>query len=406
MKKLIVLLFIIIAMVLTGCSSNKSNQTGNFADPTPTESVTFSTPENGEKVQGTGAGGEKVADDENQNSTDGWFAGFIGDKRIHAKIDISEDKVSGVYYYDDYKTNIKLEGYLSVFDELKDFQMFYLSEDTDERGVICGVFRTNDYIQGCWKNDDVIYPMYLIKEGSDITSPRQPGAESKRFDGHWTGKESGYFAGSEADIKVLFDDLIYYELSAFNGTASGALCSFGIIENNVAKTVFKDTTYDEKKENVVFKFRGEKDFLHLDSNFYSYDCGAGVAFDSDYVKGKIDIEMPTALEVGIVDTEEQDELFEKLVGDKYGDFIMYTSVVFYDEEIWNGEKVKVGESYLRGYVGCCSYIISKDHIYAAIGGNDGIYYYTNDKNYADKIPEPMAEWANKDCGIFYNYKEL
>jgi len=35
------------------------------------------------------------------------------------------------------------------------------------------------------------------------------------FEGSWTGKESGYFAGSQADIKVLFDDLIFYNLSAF-----------------------------------------------------------------------------------------------------------------------------------------------------------------------------------------------
>jgi len=57
--------------------------------------------------------------------------------------------------------------------------------------------------------------------------------------------------------------------------------------------------------------------------------------------------MPTALEVGIVETKEQDELFKKLVGDKYSDFIMYTSHVFYSELTWNGEKVKAGESYLR-----------------------------------------------------------
>jgi len=405
MKKVIVSVFVVIALVLTGCSSGKSNQTGNFADSTPTESKTFGTPENSKKVQVTGESGEKVSDDESENNTEGWFAGFIGNKKIHAKIDISENKASGVYYYDDYKTNIKLEGHVDI-DEMKDFRTVYLSEDTDKRGVFLGVFRTDDYIQGCWKNDNAIYPMYLIREGADITPPKQPGADSKRFDGHWTGKESGYFAGSEADIKVLFDDLIYYELFAFSGTALGALESFGIIENNVAKTVFKDTTYDEKKENVVFEFRIDKDSLHLDSNDYSYYCGMGVGFGSDYVKGKIEIKMPTAFEVGIVDTEEQDELFRKLVGDMYEDFIMHTSYVSYDEEIWNGEKVKVGISYLRGYSGCCAYILSKDHIYAAIIGDDGIYYYTNDKNYADKIPEPMAEWANKRSEIFYNYKEL
>lgn len=44
-------------------------------------------------------------------------------------------------------------------------------------------------------------------------------------------------------------------------------------------------------------------------------------------------------------------------------------------------------------------------IYIAIIGYNDIYYYTNDKNYANKIPEPMAEWAKKIDKIIYNYKE-
>ena len=52
----------------------------------------------------------------------------------------------------------------------------------------------------------------------------------------------------------MFDDLIYYELFAFSSTA-GALESFGIIENNVAKTVFRIRLMMKKKENVVFEFR-------------------------------------------------------------------------------------------------------------------------------------------------------
>lgn len=370
------------------------------------ETMTFTLIKKSDKWQITDITGANVAASSSQKSTDGWFAGFIGNKPIHAKINVSQDKVSGVYYYDEYKTSIKLEGYIDDFIEMKDYRTVYLSEDTDVKGKIIGIFRTDDYIQGCWMKDDVIYPMYLIREGANIAAPKQPGANSKKFEGSWTGKESGYFAGSQADIKVLFDDLIFYNLSAFNGIHTGALSSFGIIENNVAKTVFKDKPYYLKDENVVFEFRIQNDLLLLNSNDYSFYCGMGVEFGSEYVKGGIDIKMPTALEVGIVETKEQDELFKKLVGDKYSDFIMYTSHVFYSELTWNGEKVKAGESYLRGYSGCCWYIISKEHIYAAIIGDDGIYYYTNDKNYADRIPEPMAEWASRSDKIFYNYKEL
>ena len=200
--------------------------------------------------------------------------------------------------------------------------------------------------------------------------------------------------------------MIYYKLEAHNGTHSGVLWGFGIVNNGSVKTVFKDTTYDEKKENVFFEFKIEDDLLKLNSNMYDYGCGAGVMFDSEYVFGDKEIAMPTALEVGIVETEEQDRLFKKLVGDRYSEFISYTSFVQYSEVIMDGEKVKAGTSYLRGDYGVCFYIISSQHIYAAIIGNGGIYYYTNDKNYAEKIPEPMAEWANTRLdNIIYNYKE-
>lgn len=382
---------------------------GNTADITVTmqsESMTFSLVKNSGKWQIADISGANAVSTVSNPSADGWFTGFIGNKRIHAKLDISGNKASGVYYYDEYKTNIKLEGYVDDFAAIRDQKTVFLSEGTDERGRIIGVFRTDDYIQGCWKKDDVIYPMYLIREGVDILPPKKPDADAMKFEGHWTGKESGYFGGSKADIKVLFEDLIYYELFAFSGANSGELDSFGIIENDVAKTVFEDKTYDEKNENVVFEFKNENESLQLYSNEYSFSCGMGVGFDSCFVKGEIDIEIPTALEVGIVDTKEQDELFEKLVGDKYGEFIMYTSRVFYSELNWNGEEVKAGDSYLRGCSGCCFYVVSPDHIYAAILGDKGIYYYTNDKNYANKIPEPMAEWAEKRGEIFYNYKEL
>jgi len=386
-----------------------ADEKGNTAKVSVTlgsETITFDLAKKSNKWQIIDITGTNVVGASKDNSTDGWFAGFIGNKPIHAKFNISEGKVSGVYYYDEYKTSIKLEGYIDYIIQMQDFRTIYLSEDTNEKGEIIGIFKTDDYIQGCWKNDNVIYPMYLIREGADIIPPQQPSADSKKFEGHWTGKESAFFGGSTADIKVLFDDLIYYELYAFNGLNTGVLENFGIIKKGSAKAIFKDDANNENINGVLFKFRVENDLLHLDCDDYSFGCGMGVAFGSEYIKGEIEIKMPTALEVGIVDTKEQDELFKKLVGDKYDDFIMHTSYVFYSEEIWNGEEVKAGESYLRGYSNCCSYILSKEHIYAAIIGDDCIYYYTNDKNYANKIPEPMAEWANKRGKVFYNYKEI
>jgi hypothetical protein len=114
--------------------------------------------------------------------------------------------------------------------------------------------------------------------------------------------------------------------------------------------------------------------------------------------------MPTALHVGIVDTKGQEDVFRKLVGDNYDDFISNTSTVFYDEVLMDGEKVKAGSSHVTGNPGTCFYIIFSTHIYAAIlGDDDSIFYYTNDKNYASRIPGPMKEWSQKRNKIVYIY---
>ncbi|MFZ5987577.1 MAG: hypothetical protein ACOYWZ_10705 [Bacillota bacterium] len=408
MKKLLVL--IIMGILFTGCSANSTQKQ-------PNKNIDMPVPSTKNQEQPTVTNEKPAAAKEQQESREqtvdpdktpedkAWFTGAIGNAKIHAKFDVSGNQVSGVYYYDKYKTNINLKGYIR--DDLKDFQTISLTEDTNEGGNIQGLFRTKDYIQGFWRDREHIYPMYLIREGSNINPPKQTEKDAMRFEGQWTGKGSGYFGGSQADIKVLFDDLIFYDLSAFNGTHSGALGSFGIISNNVAKTIFNDKTDDENQENVFFEFKLGDDELYLNSNMYSYSCGAGVGFDAAYKKGKVDISMPSALQVGIVNTNEQDELFKRLVGEEYGTFIQYTQGVNYSEVVLDGKKANAGESLLRGMYGYCYYIVSDEHIYAAVIAEDSINYYTNDKNYADKLPQPMAQWAaDKDSlKINYNYKE-
>lgn len=334
-----------------------------------------------------------------------WFAGVIGNAKVHAKIDVCGDEVSGVYYYDQYKSNINLTGYIE--DSMKGMQTIRLTENTDKKGEIHALFRSRDYIQGFWSNGKDIFPMYLIRENSKVTPPKQPGKAAMKFDGHWTGKTSGYFNSSEADISALFDDLIYYGLSAYNGTHLGAMDGFGIVKNGIAETIFEDKTYDEK-ENIVFEFSVDNDTLNLDSNRYDYMCGMGVAFDSNYTKGNVDIPVPTAQQVGIVDTKEKDELFKKLVGSEYGEFIQCTQWVDYSEVLLDGKQVNAGPSILTGFIGYCYYVVSDEHIYAAkVSAGGGITYYTNDKNYAKKLPWPMTDWVEdkKDLKVEYNYKE-
>jgi len=199
MKKIIILVLIAFALTLTGCrleESNKGNdftdspqkeketdpkkQANNFADPTPTESVTTNALKDGVKKQltdsikeqATDSVKEQVTDINNENITDDWFVGFIGNKKIYAKFDVSEDRISGVYYYDEYKTNIELKGYFNSITAIKGFRTFQLWEETDDRGDIIGIFRTDDYIQGCWKKMMLFIQCILQEKAQILLHPK------------------------------------------------------------------------------------------------------------------------------------------------------------------------------------------------------------------------------------------
>lgn len=332
-----------------------------------------------------------------------WYAGAIGNAAVHMRFDSAEYafEIKGTYYYDKYKTEIPLKGYID--DGIRGMLWMTLTEDTDKKGKIYIIFRSNDYVQGFWESGETIYPMYLIREGADIEPPRPAGDEAMAYRGLWYGRQS-YYSGGEAIFTPVFDDLVFYELSAYSGANSGYLEGFGILEKGSLKTVFNETVYDSD-ENVVFSFSLKDDVISLDSNMYDYMCGMGVTFPDTYAKVRPDVDVPTARDAGIVASDEMERAFRELTGDDFVNFIRYTQFVQYEDIIMDGTPAAAGRSYLRGMPGMCFYIIADNKIYAAYTDYETISYYTNDSKYADKLPEPMKEWAEVyDMKISYNYK--
>jgi uncharacterized protein YceK len=262
-----------------------------------------------------------------------WYAGMIGNAKIHAKFDISDYKITGTYYYDKYKTEIPLEGYLD--EGIRGMLWMRLTEETDKKGEMYALFRTDEYVQGFWKSGETIYPMYLIGEGADAEPPKPAGDEALAYKGLWYGSRS-YYSGGEVTFTPLFSDLVFYDLNAYSGAHSGWLESFGILENGSLRTVYNDTVYDSN-ENVVFSFILKDNRIVLDSNMYEYMCGMGVAFSDGYTREKPVVSMPTAQDAGIVDSEEMAEEFKDLTGDDYENFISYTHFVQYEDITLDGK---------------------------------------------------------------------
>lgn len=370
-----------------------------------------------ETVQESDVTNTVIADDENTDAvrsiwdssvrkesiTGSWYAGMIGDVSIHARFDISEDRLTGTYYYDKYKTEIPLEGYID--DVIKGMLMMHLTEDTDEKGSIYALFRTEEYVQGFWRSGETLYPMYLIKEGADVEPPKPAAADMLAYKGLWYGSRS-YYSGGEAIFTPLFSDLVFYDLSAYNGGSSGWLESFGVLENGSFKTVFVDKTY-EGNENVMFSFKLKDKILVLESNMYDYMCGMGVTFPAEYTRERMDVPIPSAQDAGIVDSEEMERIFREITGDDFENFISYTQFVQYEDITLDGRPAAAGTSYLRGIPGMCFYVVADNKIYAAFNDFGTVRYYTNDKKYAKDLPEPIKEWVpDWNAEIRYNYKEV
>ena len=439
MRKIVILL--LAALLLTGCTVSIKNKSGNEGQKDITVSVPDSVQDKGiesdyndgqnaqpasarenntaqenETAQGADVNVSAETDAENSpvvqsnwntsvsrdSITENWYVGMIGNAKIHARFDISDYKVTGSYYYDKYKSEIPLDGYID--DGIRGMLWMRLTEDTDKKGSIYALFRADEYIQGFWKSGDTIYPMYLIKEGANVEPPKPAGDEALAYKGLWYGSRS-YYSGGEVTFTPLFSDLLFYDLSAYSGAHSGSLESFGIIEKDGLNTVFIDNAY-ESNENVVFSFKLKDKALVLDSNMYDYMCGMGVAFSAEYTRERPDVPMPTAQDAGIVDSEEMEKAFREITGEDFGNFIAYTQFVQYEDVTIDGRPAKAGKSYLRGMAGMCFYIVADNKIYAAYTDYENIRYYTNDKKYADNMPEPMKGWASvQDVKIQYNYKE-
>ena len=421
MRKIILLLFIVI--LLAGCSKEKDNskdtmiqpedQSTDQNDPDPTDASSGNqkssqTSKNPSKA----ASGNSVQDHTVPGVTEvlqegevAEFTGAVGDAKIHMTLKYDKSQITGSYYYDTYGTEIKLDG--SDQNIYQDYPTFVLTEDTDPQGQFIGAFINEDIIEGYWKSWNKLYPMYLIRSGSKANPPKQPGNAILQFDGDWYGRNTTYFAGTDMSIHVLFDDLLYFELSAHNGTATGALSGLAIYREGSARVTFREQINWEVpgSEHISFEFRKNADEITLLSNQYDYSCGMGVAFDDTYTSEEIKPAIPSLIDVGIVDNKEQQELFIKTVNYSDYSFLRNTQSVMYEEVLLDGRKVRAGTSYLRGASGLCYYINALDYMYAAIYDESSIQYYTNDAKYADHMPEPMKEWS-ESFGVEIVYNEI
>lgn len=184
-------------------------------------------------------------------------------------------QLSGKYYYDKFKQNIRLEGKL------------------EGEKILMKEYDASDKQTGSWSLNSKVLEDFMYGEWKDSRNKNQFSVDLSQIDARaWKNKVESPWAGSWTDgigtlkIRMLDENLFYFSHFSTNGRNIGDLAGTIEIEGNIA--TLKESFYDDPKEaddycHIQYSLKGDT----LSSRQMSRnDCGAGngVYFEGKYVK--------------------------------------------------------------------------------------------------------------------------
>ncbi|CAM3944072.1 hypothetical protein MUGA111182_18640 [Mucilaginibacter galii] len=231
----------------------------------------------------------------------------------------------------------------------------------------------------------------------------------KAADTHWVGtwERDDRFDGASLTVTRIIKDSIEFNLWAQSGGHTGEMEGKAYIKGNVA--------YYEPTEDKACKatFTLMADSVIVKANGCDSYTGIGVTFDGKYTNSKALAKTSKKSELAsmrVVLTASEDSVFRKLVGKDYQTFVSCTQLTYDGDNLDAELQAKVISGAVRGLFTSMENIIMIDstkHIWAAvIEDSERVNYYTNDKQYANKLPKTIENWRQtfKDYPVIYKSK--
>ena len=309
--------------------------------------------------------------------------GTINDTiKISMNIKIVDGKVEGSYFYDTYKTDIKLDGMIEAN------RMIILNE-SDSGGNITGTFDgwyvPGVRISGTWTNKitNEILPFELkVLNGAN---------DNAIWNGVWKRIDADRYDSSNLVIYNETDMCFDFQIDAYYGA------NIGFIEGNAVVDGTKAAYHDEKT-GALLSFTLENGFVELNANDQANaHAGAGVSFGGEYTKNELNREF-TLVTCGYLDDEEQDLAFNKLAGQ---DSVLFlnTAHICVDGDDLDGYGAKVYNWWVAGiacYKQSIIMFLPDGYLCAAVidAENKQIKVYTN-ASYINDVPKTIETWSEK-----------
>lgn len=206
------------------------------------------------------------------------------------------------------------------------------------------------------------------------------------------------------EIKSIKHDSLEFSLLALSGGHTGVLDGLASVEGNTA-------TYLEINDGdtclIFFKLFADS-AITIDQKNGSCYAGMSVSYSGDYKNKKLlpkKERFKTLYELEIFKSRTEDSLFKILVGESYSLFVNSTQLTSIDDDLDSLHSI-VQSSGVRGLFTFMENIImidSANNIWAAVIDDKKVLYFTNDKNYKNKLPNTIDNWREnfKDLEIIY-----
>ncbi len=260
--------------------------------------------------------------------------------------------------------------------------------------ILIGFFLVSGILYSCASNDnaDKIPP-------NDIIAAKPV---SKTWIGKWEREQ--WQNDATLEITGIKSDSIEFSLFASSGGHTGEISGWAVVIDSIALFA---STEDADTCLIEFKLAGDTiiSIIQKKGNCFT---GMAVTYDGVY-KSSIKISAKEneedLVKLGIFKTQKEDSLFQSLVGDSYLLFVNSTQLTSEDDDL-DSLNTTVRSSGVRGLYTFMENIImtdTSDNIWAAVIDDNKVYYFTNKKEYKERLPKTIDNWRQnfKSYPIIY-----
>ena len=237
--------------------------------------------------------------------------------------------------------------------------------------------------------------------------------ENKNWIGSWNRND--WQNDATLEILSIKNDTLEFSLTAVSGGHTGQIDGKAFVTNNVANYYMADGS-----DTCIIEFMLKGDSL-ISINQKNGNCltAMGVGYTGNYYNSKLITKKKhnketeeadkSLYDLGIFSSIKDDSLFRLLTKDNYDLFVNSTQLTSEDED-FDSFNAKVFSSGVRGlYMEMENIIIvdSSKNLWAAVIDDHRVLYFSNHKDYTNKIPKTIEKWRSrfKEYPIIYKSSE-